>query len=489
MSTIFKGTGILSLGDLISRVFEVLRIIVITHFFSVEDFGLFSIATGTALMLSGFTLPSYGSVILQYFPHYQKKGAAHVGQFLSSSVLFSLVNGLLFTVLMAWGAHWIATGYFQKPELGALLFGASLLVLISPLVNNLSQFLLSDQSFMSVFQLRIAGAVTNLILVILFTELQWGLQGLIAAYVLAEGLKTALALWFLRPYLKWGRPRLEREVWKFWRPLIATSLFKGLTSNLPLLIIGRFLDAFSIGLYNTAERTLKLIFSFTDPYLDTLKVVSVRTYQESKSAFIQMLNQHNHYTAFVMSVLGGLSVAVAPLLFWMLYSPEYSAAIPYFWGLSLYIVLGTINASFPRVVFSVKNTNHYYFWGNVSFTLFLLGAMIIFIMDYGLWGLVLALFLSRIFMLAVNVGLCKRAENGFSISAVVFPSLLYLVLVGLAGIGWFLFEWSIPLMAMIGVGVYVTLSQWIGWVDVRILIPFVWNNLRTLIQNRSGAQK
>ena len=115
--------------------------------------------------------------------------------------------------------------------------------------------------------------------------------------------------------------------------------------------------------------------------------------------------------------------------------------------------------------------------------------MIIFIMDYGLWGLVLALFLSRIFMLAVNVGLCKRAENGFSISAVVFPSLLYLVLVGLAGIGWFLFEWSIPLMAMIGVGVYVTLSQWIGWVDVRILIPFVWNNLRTLIQNRSGAQK
>jgi O-antigen/teichoic acid export membrane protein len=443
MSVIFKGTGILSVGDLVSRIFEVLRIVFITHLFTVQEFGLFSLAIGTVLILTGFTLPSYPSVILQYFPYYQKKGKKHASQFFSSSVLLLVINSLILIGLMMGIAEWVGSVYYEKPEVVEFIRLGAALLGISALANNLHQFLLSHEKFFTIFWGRILSSFTNLGLVVGLTYSGWEISGLIVAYIAAESVRALIGLVALREFWVWTVPRLERKVWIFWRPLIATSFFKVFTTNLPLIIIGRFLDTFFIGLYNIAEKTIKLIHSFIDPYIDTLKAVTIRTAHKSHKAFLEMLNQHNRFTLFASTLITSLAILFAPLVFMILYGNEYNQAIPYFQVFALAGMFGLVNLSFPRVVYSVTNKNHYYFWSTVAFTLVQAITMIWFTSAYGLWGLMIAHLISKSFSLGVNTYLCRRAEPGFEMKIVWVPLFAYVLLFEVGMLGVLREEWSI----------------------------------------------
>ena len=464
---IFKGTGILTSADVLSRVFEILRIVFITHFFSVAEFGLFSLAVATALLFSALVMPSFSNVILQYFSFYRKKNAVQAKRFFSSTLIFVLIMGVILGLVVLALTRYITIDYYQKPELFGLLKIAALLIVLQPLADFLMHFLFSLEKFKTVFWGKIVFSLFNLGLVIWFFFSGFKIEGLLYAFLLAYLIQGIFFLFSLRKYLCWGLPRLEKRVLKFWYPLIGAALFKNLTVNLPMIIIGRLLDTLSIGIYQIAEKTIKLILSFTDPYLNSIKVVCINTYHESREKFVELFNVHLKYSSFLIVVVGAMSVIAAKLVFSILYGQEYQAAVPIFLGLIPFGVLGTINAFFPRLIYSVKEKSHYYFWSILVFTLVQIGLLIFLTLNYELWGLVGALFVGRLFGVSLNILLCKKAEPRFALGNIIIPILLFMVIYL---VGFFLvynFNLDLHILGVISLFVYMVILCGMGFINFK----------------------
>lgn len=480
MSNILKGTSILTLGDIVSRGVEVFRIVFITHMFSVGEFGIYSLAAATAIIFANFVLPSYSTVVLKFFPYYEKKGRQKMAEFFTASNLWFLINGLLVIFVIIAGANFIGL-YYQKPEVVALIKLAAPLAALSSFAMVLNTFLMAKEKFKWVFIQQFSGVSVNLVSVVLFTYAGWGLNGLVLSYVLSEATRTLIPLIPLARYITWPTFKLDKEIWKFWNPLLTTSFFKTATNNLPTIIIGRLLDNYFIGLYNIVDRTVKLLLAFFDPYLSTVMAMAVRAFTKSEKDFWGIINQHNRFTAFILvCIAGGAAIILGPIVFYVLYGNEFMAAIPYYYVYTVFGVFGTMGITFPRAIYSVYNKNSYYLYFNVLATLFLVAIMIPLIYWHGLWGLIISMVISRIFNLAVQTYYAHKAGPALNIGVVWKPLFLYVVLFAV-GFGASLYL-NIPVVfnAIFLTGVFVLVSHISGFLKLPVLVKGLFQEFKQI---------
>ena len=366
-----------------------------------------------------------------------------------------------------------------------LLYFAASMIVLSPFVSNLLQFFFSLNRFKSIFAMNALGGLMNLLFVLLFVYLGLGIPGLILAYVISEASKVLLALVLLRKYMIFTVPRLSKEIWSFWKPLIATAIFKAFTNHLPTVLIGRLLDTFAIGIYNIVDRTLRLTFSMLDPYLMTIKAVAIRTSTHSREKFLQILNQHNTYTVLAcIFVIGLMPIVFGPLGFSLLYGDEYMSALPYFFVYTIFGVIGTVNGSFPRVIYSVANKNNYYLLVTVLTSVVQLSLMLWLMLWLGLWGLILSLVVGRLIGLSLNIYFSKRADEGFSVPALLGPLSLYAVLVVLGVLSSFFVEISFSWIVLLLTFVYIWAASLLGFIEYRTFVPGIYKELRKLVHHQ-----
>src|SRR3989339_878875 len=252
---ILKATSILTVADFIGKIFDFIRIILITSFFSPAIFGIYSLAIDTNVFFSCFILPGLSSIIIKYFPEYVQKNRKKAAKFFSTVFFILILKSIILAFLIYIASNYIAL-YYLKPELDGLIKYSSILIILIPLNVSLQQFVNSSELFLINGLSRIICSISGLFFLILFYLLGYNEYSLIISYLLG---------------------------------------------NLHTFIIGRFVDKEGIGLFKIAEKSVNIGFSFVDPYINSIQVIAFNTFNKSKERFIQIINVHNKFSSFLIT--------------------------------------------------------------------------------------------------------------------------------------------------------------------------------------------
>lgn len=227
--------------------------------------GLYFLALSVLSVLAVVAQGGFDTALVRFLArHRQEADWARV----SGTLRFSLgaVAGLslLLAVALALGASTVSHGIFGKPELVTLL---ELLAVAIPLIALETAFLAVTQAFKEVKYKVYIGMVINptgrLLLTVLFLKLGWGLEGVLAAYLLNLGMTAGLAYVAMQRCLPahWGsvKPqRSAREVVKYTAPLFGVNVVTYLRRYADLFVLSSFRPIEEVGVYAVCLRLATL---------------------------------------------------------------------------------------------------------------------------------------------------------------------------------------------------------------------------------------
>src|SRR3989339_664742 len=376
---ILKATSILTVADFIGKIFDFIRIILITSFFSPAIFGIYSLAIDTNVFFSCFILPGLSSIIIKYFPEYVQKNRKKAAKFFSTVFFILILKSIILAFLIYIASNYIAL-YYLKPELDGLIKYSSILIILIPLNVSLQQFVNSSELFLINGLSRIICSISGLFFLILFYLLGYNEYSLIISYLLG---------------------------------------------NLHTFIIGRFVDKEGIGLFKIAEKSVNIGFSFVDPYINSIQVIAFNTFNKSKERFIQIINVHNKFSSFLITFTAIIGLLGAKFFFQLLYGDDYLLALPYFIYFLLAGVMGASNLSFLRpILFAHKKTNHYFKFITI-YSIIQLFFLVILTIKFQIWGIIYALIIGRMIGTIMGIIICRRLEKKLKIMPIVFPAALW----------------------------------------------------------------
>jgi len=264
---IAKGAGVGFTGTFIGMVFGYFSRIIIARFLGASDYGLISL--GFAGMSIAVTLSSVGlpSGIRRFTSFYKGKGdEGRIKGTILSAFKISFPLSLIFATLVLLGADWISTNVFHEPRLTPVLrifsIGIPFLALSQSFIagtigfQTLKYKVYTDDLFQNLFKL---------IAMVAFLVLGFGVTGVALGWVLAIVLMPFLALYFLEkkvfPIFK-SRVKavsIDREIFSFSFPLIFVGIAGLVMYWIDTLMLGYFSTASTVGIYNAALSTARLL--------------------------------------------------------------------------------------------------------------------------------------------------------------------------------------------------------------------------------------
>ena len=421
---ILKATSILTVADFIGKIFDFIRIILITSFFSPAIFGIYSLAIDTNVFFSCFILPGLSSIIIKYFPEYVQKNRKKAAKFFSTVFFILILKSIILAFLIYIASNYIAL-YYLKPELDGLIKYSSILIILIPLNVSLQQFVNSSELFLINGLSRIICSISGLFFLILFYLLGYNEYSLIISYLLSNLLQIIVLLYPMRKYFTFSSFQIDKEILKYWYPLVLANLMKNISGNLHTFIIGRFVDKEGIGLFKIAEKSVNIGFSFVDPYINSIQVIAFNTFNKSKERFIQIINVHNKFSSFLITFTAIIGLLGAKFFFQLLYGDDYLLALPYFIYFLLAGVMGASNLSFLRpILFAHKKTNHYFKFITI-YSIIQLFFLVILTIKFQIWGIIYALIIGRMIGTIMGIIICRRLEKKLKIVPIVFPAALW----------------------------------------------------------------
>ncbi len=424
---VIKGTSFLTSADLGSKVLALARIAFITRFISVSDYGIFALAMGTTYIFANLVMPQYGSVVLRYFPEYRRESIDEAKNLISSSLFMSIIFSLVVFAVLEILAQTISVGYYGKEELTPFLKLAGVVIFVSCQRGILQQCLMSLEKFKAISIGNISFNVLDLLLTLLLVKAGWGINGIIYATILAHLAVLIGYFSLIREWVSVTKPRLSREVLKFWYPIALASLIKTFTVNLPLLIIGRSSSADVVGFYNIALTTATAIYSVFAHYTDTINVVCMNIFQESRKEFSRILNMGIRHLAIVSFLVAGLILYFPEQLLSLLYGAKYAPVAPLFIFVMLYLAITQL-FFFSRTVYFAFNRTKIYLIAGIIRLILQIVLLLIFVPGFGFMGVGYALLLFSIVGVVMHTALSIYVGVEIKISNLLVPAALFALL-------------------------------------------------------------
>lgn len=403
---VLKGSALLTSGNLVSGLIGLVRLAFITRFISVLDYGIFSLAIGTSSLFTSFSMPQYRSVITRYFPEYRENNLDEAKRFVFSSLFFSILFSLTIFILLELFAEIISVNYYTKQGLTPYLKVAAITIPVIAHYSITRDLLISLERFKIISIGQIVVSVLNLLLTVSFLLAGLGIKGIIYSLILSKLIVSIYFTLLLKDWILVAKPKLSKRILKFWYPIGVASYLKTLTVNLPILIIGRFLPFEAAGFYNISKSTAGVVFSFFGPYIDSLNVICMNTYQRSKAEFSRILNLGIKHQTVAVVIIAGIVLFFPGYILSILYSAKYIPAASLFSLLIVYYGLSQLNFFQGPVLFAHERSRIYLYSGIISIILEVI-LFLIFVPLYELTGIGYALIAVGLFTLtwAITVSL------------------------------------------------------------------------------------
>jgi O-antigen/teichoic acid export membrane protein len=270
LKTLVKGAGILLLGLVLSKFITYFTRIFIARYFGPEEYGLFSLGLAVISFASVFTLLGLPSGVTRYISYFRSQNEdAKVKGVLIFSLWFVALTSIILGGVIFLISPQIAELVFHNQEFKTLLRVFAISIPFASLTSILSSSYVGFKEIKyRVYTERIILNLLKLGLIVLFGVLGYGVLGLAFAYTLATVITFLVALYFLEKKLLSLRSSIypefiKRELLFFSLPLMASSFVKTVVTRIDIIMIGYFITATDVGIYNVAVPTAQLLTIFT----------------------------------------------------------------------------------------------------------------------------------------------------------------------------------------------------------------------------------
>lgn len=268
LNKISKGATLLLAGIVISKVFTYLYRIVIARYLGADIYGLFSLGLAVIGVLLTVSLVGLPQGILRYVSYYYgKRDENSVKIIINNALKIMLSLSLFFALLLFIFAQKIALYFFHNLEMINLLRLLSFAMPLTALATGLDYSL---QAFQKIKYLVIARniiePVSKVILSLIAIFMGYSLIGLTFVYLFSLIIAVILMAYFLKKTILFKKiasssHSFYKQLLYFSLPLMLSDLFITLLLWSDTLILGYFVPAVQIGIYNAAIPTARLIYT------------------------------------------------------------------------------------------------------------------------------------------------------------------------------------------------------------------------------------
>jgi O-antigen/teichoic acid export membrane protein len=317
-----------------TAVLKVVVLIVLTRLLSPADFGVVSaalIVVGFSLMFSQLGL---GPALVQR-PALEPR---HVSTALAASTGFGVVVAALI-----WSGAPLLARFFHMDDLTPIVRALALLFPIkgaSAVAENLLQ---RDLRFRTLANVDVVSYAVGYGLVGITTALLgWGAWALVAAQLTQSTLRAAVVLTLSPPVVRPGPSWTSfRELMGYGAGHSAANIGVFLANQADNLVVGRWLGAVALGLYNRAYQLMAVPTALLGDVLDNVLFPTMARVQDDPRRLATAYLQGTALLSLVMLPAGVVVAVLAPELVAVAFGDKWSALVPPFQVLALGMMFRT----------------------------------------------------------------------------------------------------------------------------------------------------
>ena len=236
----------------------------------------------------------------------------------------------------------------------------------------------------------------------------FGVWSLVTQYILTA-LIPALVFWF---YIKW-RPILTFS-WKSFKELFSFGFFMFLTNLLNQfgqqiqgLLIGRFYNASTMGLYSKANATERLTSSSISQVMTQVTYPLYAQVQDDKAKLANMIRQLTMILAYITFPMMFILFLCAKPIFIILYSERWLDSVPYFQVLCLAGFAYCLQSVNFQSISAIGKSKTLFVWTLVK-RLMGIAFVVLGLLIAGMKGLLVGMVINTWFSYAVNIGMVSK---------------------------------------------------------------------------------
>lgn len=321
------GTGFSIIGKLTGRALHAVGQIIMAQFLGPVQFGLYAIGWTLFRIISLIAPMGLDQGVIRFASDTQINQRSQIKSILIQIFKLALISGLLIGIIIFFTAPWLATTFFQKPDLKIVFrwfaFG---IPAISLLKVSSASTLVSQNVKYAIYSEELLQPAANMVLVIIFYWMGLGLIGTLAASVSS----FIIALILAYHYIKKLYPGLYDNISKSPinnKTLLTFSLPSAMGVTFSILItlndrimLGYFRSEFEAGIYQAI-----LLFSlFFITVLSAIKTI----FAPMISELYQSGNKRRVHDLFRVSTKWGLYLCI-PVILIIVFNAEDVIALIY----------------------------------------------------------------------------------------------------------------------------------------------------------------
>lgn len=367
-----KGASISFAGRFIGRGLQVLSQIFLARLLGPTQYGMYAI--GWTLLRSGSVLAplglNYGVIrfAIQYWPENLRKFTA----VLRKSFLLTFLSGCIFGATFFLGSPWLATKFFKNVELIPILrWFAISLPLATILKWGASTTQITKRMGYSVFAEDFSQPLSNLILIVIFYFLGWGVIGAASASFFSFIVALIVVLIFLYKLFPTsftidlqGVSQSSKQLILFSLPTALTGFFTVALPWMDRLFIGYYRPETEVGIYQALSQTSILFAIIVNSFNAIFSPMIAELFHKQQSSQLEELFRISTKWGIYVSVPAFLIVCFAPqelltFLFGKVYSVGYLSLI-------ILTIAQMINVATGAVSFLLIMTERQNLWLAIS---------------------------------------------------------------------------------------------------------------------------
>lgn len=329
----------------------------------------------------------------------------------------------------------------------------------------------------------ITTSITSLTVTILMAYHGFGVWSLVTQNILVA-LIPALVFWF---YIKW-RPQLFfswksfKELFSFGFYMFLTHLLNQFGQQIQGLLIGKFYNPFTMGLFSKARNTEHLASMSISQVMTQVTYPLYAEVQDDKQVLGNMIKKITMVLSYVTFPLMFILMLCAKPIFVLLYSDRWIGSVPYFQILCISGLAFCLQSVNNQSIAAIGKSRTMFVWTLVKrivgISLVIAGLLL-----YGMEGLLVGMILNAWFSYFVNIGLVSKhiGYKWWSQISDILPVLLISVFIALVcyGVGE-ICNFPLYIDGLLKLCIYILM--YMGWSF--LFKPEAFKYFETIIRNK-----
>ncbi len=337
------------LSQIISAASGALLVVILARLLDPNGYGLLFLATSVFGMFKIFSRLGVAKSTARYIAEYKDKKPNQIPHILITSIGFIFITTLCAVIALVVSHQHIA-GLISEPELVPLLLLGSLYLAFGTLTEFIKKVLQGFEAMKFEAILKAATRLSELLLVVGFVILGFGVVGALIGYTLSFLLASIVG--FTGVYYLFYRkierasemePGLRRRMAEYTVPLTATSGANAVDKKLDTILVGVFVNPVAVSFYVVSKQVVQ----FLEVPISALGFTLSPMFGAQKSEGNIEQASRIYETALTHSLLiyipaaAGIIILAEPLVT-LVFGNDYLGAIPVLQVLGLYVILRAI---------------------------------------------------------------------------------------------------------------------------------------------------